>query len=92
MLALYEKELEQKSSELKRLYIVTNLVPAQYDPDLDITNQLVRRSLDSATYTFSQEGTFYENYLTGAKSETHRVIQKIVIFGESKGALSQVEF
>ncbi len=36
MLALYEKELEQKSSELKRLYHVTNLSPSQYDPDLDL--------------------------------------------------------
>jgi hypothetical protein len=46
MLNLYEKELEQKSLELKRVYAASNLTPAQYDPDLDLGDQLSRRALD----------------------------------------------
>lgn len=90
MLTLYEKELEQKSAELKRIYFISKLNPQQYDPLLDIDNQFQRRCLDQANYVLQKEGEFQINYLTGAKSDFKRVISKIVIFGESKGVLSQV--
>ena len=87
MLSLYEKELTSKSAELKKLYLQTNLIPRQYDPSNESSGQQ-RRSLDSACYFFQEQGQYVHNYLTGSQSDTRRAINKVVVYGESKGVLS----